>query len=37
MIRIKRELTEQFEQSLEQAMDAVEQAPDGSWISASEW
>lgn len=34
---LKRELTEHFQQSLDQAMDAVDQAPDGSWISASEW
>ena len=34
---LKRELTEQFQQSLGQAMDAVERAPDGAWISASEW
>ena len=34
---LKRELTEQFQQSLDQAMDTVEQAPDGAWISASEW
>jgi len=34
---LKRELTEQFQQSLDQAMDAVEQAPDGAWISGSEW
>jgi hypothetical protein len=34
---LKRELTEQFQQSLDQAMDAVERAPDGAWISASEW
>jgi hypothetical protein len=34
---LKRELTEQFHQSLDQAMDAVERAPDGAWISASEW
>jgi hypothetical protein len=34
---LKRELTHQFEQSLDRAMDAVEQAPDGAWISASEW
>lgn len=34
---LKRELTEQFHQSLDQAMEAVEQAPDGAWISASEW
>lgn len=34
---LKRELTEHFQQSLEQAMDAVQRAPDGAWISASEW
>jgi hypothetical protein len=34
---LKRELTESFQQSLDQAMDAVEQAPDGQWIAASEW
>ncbi|WP_428937237.1 hypothetical protein [Fontivita pretiosa] len=34
---LKRELTEQFHQSLDQAINAVEQAPDGSWIAASEW
>jgi hypothetical protein len=34
---IKHELTEQFQQSLEQALDAVERAPDGRWIAASEW
>jgi hypothetical protein len=34
---IKRELTEQFQQSLDQAMEAVERAPDGRWIAASEW
>jgi hypothetical protein len=34
---LKRELTDQFHQSLEQAMDAVQRAPDGAWISASEW
>jgi hypothetical protein len=34
---LKRGLTEEFQQSLDQAMDAVERAPDGSWISASEW
>ncbi len=34
---LKRELTEQFQYSLEQAMDAVEHAPDGAWISGSEW
>jgi len=34
---LKRSLKEQFEQSLEKALDAVEQAPDGRWIAASEW
>ena len=34
---LKRELTDQFHQSLNQAMDAVQRAPDGAWISASEW
>jgi hypothetical protein len=34
---LKRELTEQFHQSLDQAMDAVQRAPDGAWIAASEW
>ena len=34
---IKRELTQQFQQSLEEAIDAVEGAPDGKWIAASEW
>lgn len=34
---LKRELTDQFHKSLDQAMDAVQRAPDGAWISASEW
>ena len=34
---IKRKLKEQFEQSLDKALDAVEKAPDGQWIAASEW
>jgi hypothetical protein len=34
---LKRQLTGAFQQSLEEAMDAVEQAPDGQWIAASEW
>jgi hypothetical protein len=34
---IKSELTQQFQQSLEEAIDAVERAPDGKWIAASEW
>jgi hypothetical protein len=34
---LKRELTDQIHQSLDQAMDAVQRAPDGAWIAASEW
>jgi hypothetical protein len=34
---LKRELTDQFHKSLDRAMDAVQRAPDGAWISASEW
>lgn len=34
---LKRELTQQFQQSLDEAIDAVERAPDGAWIPASEW
>jgi len=34
---LKRSLKEQVEQSLEKALDAVERAPDGRWIAASEW
>jgi len=34
---LKRDLTDQFKQSLEVAMDAVARAPDGAWIAASEW
>lgn len=34
---IKRTLKERFEQSLDKALDAVEHAPDGQWIAASEW
>lgn len=34
---VKRALKERFEQSLDKALDSVEQAPDGSWIAASEW
>ena len=34
---LKRTLTKNFEQSLEKALDAVERAPDGQWIAASEW
>lgn len=35
--QVKREITEHFQVSLEAALDAVEKAPDGQWISASEW
>lgn len=35
--KLKRELTQQFQLSLDQAMEAVEKAPDGRWIAASEW
>lgn len=35
--KLKRELTEQFQASLDQAIEAVEKAPDGQWIAASEW
>lgn len=34
---LRRELTDQFQKSLDQAMDAVQHAPDGAWIAASEW
>ena len=34
---IKRELRDHFEQSLDEAIGAVETAPDGRWIAASEW
>ncbi len=34
---LKRELTQQFQQSLDEAINAVEKAPDGAWIAASEW
>lgn len=35
--QVKRELTEQFQRSLDDAMEAVEKAPDGQWIAGSEW
>ena len=35
--KLKRELTEHFQSSLNQAMESVEKAPDGQWIAASEW
>ena len=34
---LKRQLRERFEQALGQMIDAVDQAPDGRWIAASEW
>lgn len=34
---LKRRLTERFQQSLSEALAAVEAAPDGQWIAASEW
>ena len=34
---LKRQLTERFQRSLESALKAVEEAPDGQWIAGSEW
>lgn len=34
---LKRSLTNQFQQSLDKALDAVDQAPEGRWIAGSEW
>ena len=34
---LKRRLTERFQQSLAEALSAVDSAPDGQWIAASEW
>jgi hypothetical protein len=34
---LKRRLTERFQQSLDCALEAVDEAPDGKWIAASEW
>lgn len=34
---LKRQLTLRFQQSLESALKAVDEAPDGQWIAASEW
>jgi hypothetical protein len=34
---LKRQLTERFQQSLDSALKAVDEAPDGQWIAASEW
>lgn len=34
---LRRRLREQFERTMEAAIDAVEKAPDGRWIAGSEW
>jgi hypothetical protein len=34
---LRRELRAKMDQALDRAMDAVEAAPDGQWINASEW
>lgn len=34
---LKRQLTERFQRSLDEALAAVDAAPDGHWISGSEW
>lgn len=34
---LKRALQDRFEQSVDEALAAVDQAPDGRWIAASEW
>ena len=34
---LKRQLTERCQQALDKALLAVESAPDGQWIAASEW
>ena len=34
---LKRQLAERFQRSLESALKAVDEAPDGQWIAASEW
>jgi hypothetical protein len=34
---LKRRLSERFQQALAEALAAVEAAPDGQWIAASEW
>jgi hypothetical protein len=35
--QLRRELHARVDQALEQAIEAVEAAPDGRWIAASEW
>ncbi len=34
---LKRQLTERCQQALDSALKAVDEAPDGRWIAASEW
>lgn len=34
---LKRQLTERWQHSLDEALRAVDEAPDGQWIAASEW
>src|SRR5580658_10093343 len=34
---LKRQLTERCQQALDEALRAVDEAPDGQWIAASEW
>jgi hypothetical protein len=34
---LKRQLTERCQQALDEALRAVDDAPDGQWIAASEW
>jgi len=34
---LKRQLTERCRQALDEALRAVDEAPDGQWIAASEW
>jgi hypothetical protein len=34
---LKRQLTERCRQALDEALLAVDEAPDGQWIAASEW
>jgi hypothetical protein len=35
--RLRRELHAKVDAALDRAMDAVESAPDGRWVAASEW
>ena len=34
---LKRQLTERCQRALDEALTAVDRAPDGQWIAASEW